>query len=258
MVKRRMTGKQRREQLVEVGRTVFAERGLKGTSVEEIASRAGVSKPVVYEHFGGKEGLYAEVVDRDTQLMRSVIENALNCSGYRRRVESAVMAFLSFVEDHTDEFTILTRDVDPEQHNTYSTLLNDTVGKVSYILAGAFEKSGLNPDVAVLYGQALVGMASSTAQWWLDVREPSKEVVAAHIVNLCWNGLAGMVADPSLRDPELKTVGENAKYYQPTETPEALQRAHSRRTAQSDSARSDGAQNPAGEDSAADSTSAAD
>ena len=49
----RMTGKQRREQLLDVGRALFAERGFDGTSIEEIASRAGVSKPVVYEHFGG-------------------------------------------------------------------------------------------------------------------------------------------------------------------------------------------------------------
>lgn len=73
----RMTGKQRREQLLEIGRTVFAERGYDGTSVEEIAERAGVSKPVVYEHFGGKEGLYAVVVDREMQLLLDMVTGAL-------------------------------------------------------------------------------------------------------------------------------------------------------------------------------------
>ena len=61
----RMTGRERREQLVHVGRSLFAEKGFDGTSIEEIAARAKVSKPVVYEHFGGKEGLYAVVVDRE-------------------------------------------------------------------------------------------------------------------------------------------------------------------------------------------------
>ena len=60
-----MTGSERREQLIDIGRQLFAERGFDGTSVEEIAARAEVSKPVVYEHFGGKEGLYAVVVDRE-------------------------------------------------------------------------------------------------------------------------------------------------------------------------------------------------
>src|SRR5450755_1277159 len=57
-----MTGIERREQLLDIGRRLFAERGFEGTSIEEIAAQAGVSKPVVYEHFGGKEGLYAVVV----------------------------------------------------------------------------------------------------------------------------------------------------------------------------------------------------
>ena len=62
-----MTGQERRQQLLDIGRRLFAERGLDGTSIEEIAAQAGVSKPVVYEHFGGKEGLYAVVVDREVE-----------------------------------------------------------------------------------------------------------------------------------------------------------------------------------------------
>ncbi|MDT5179648.1 MAG: hypothetical protein QOJ95_3846, partial [Mycobacterium sp.] len=57
----RMTGTERRQQLIEIAKSLFAERGYDATSIEEIAQRANVSKPVVYEHFGGKEGLYAVV-----------------------------------------------------------------------------------------------------------------------------------------------------------------------------------------------------
>ena len=64
-----MTGRERREQLIGIGRKLFAEKGFEGTTVEEIAAQAGVSKPVVYEHFGGKEGLYAVVVDREIQAL---------------------------------------------------------------------------------------------------------------------------------------------------------------------------------------------
>src|ERR671929_1294792 len=74
---RRMTGKERREQLVDIGRVLFAERGFDATSVEEIAAKAGVSKPVVYEHFGGKEGLYAVVVDRETGQLLDRITDSL-------------------------------------------------------------------------------------------------------------------------------------------------------------------------------------
>src|SRR3954467_8482095 len=91
----RMTGRGRREQLLDVGRRLFAEKGFEGTSVEEIASRAAVSKPVVYEHFGGKEGLYAVVVDREIRLLLEEITGALTSSGPARvLVEQAALGLL--------------------------------------------------------------------------------------------------------------------------------------------------------------------
>ena len=72
-----MSGFARREQLVTVGRSLFAEKGFGATSVEEIAARAKVSKPVVYEHFGGKEGLYAVIVDREVQALISSLQTSL-------------------------------------------------------------------------------------------------------------------------------------------------------------------------------------
>ena len=73
----RMTGGERREQLVAVGRRLFAEKGYDAASVEEIAARAKVSKPVVYEHFGGKEGLYAVIVDREVGALLAALEQSL-------------------------------------------------------------------------------------------------------------------------------------------------------------------------------------
>ena len=75
-----MTGTQRRRQLLDVARALFAEKGFDGASVEEIAHRAGVSKPVVYEHFGGKEGVYAVVVDREVSHLLTMITEALDAT----------------------------------------------------------------------------------------------------------------------------------------------------------------------------------
>jgi hypothetical protein len=95
----------------------------------------------------------------------------------------------------------MTRDSPPSSTaGTYSSLFNEAVGQVSSILAGDFSRRGLDPDLAPLYSRALVGSVSMTAQWWLDAREPKKEVVAAHLVNLMWNGLAHLESDPQLRD----------------------------------------------------------
>ena len=197
----RMTGSERRQQLIGIARSLFAERGYEGASIEEIAQRANVSKPVVYEHFGGKEGLYAVVVDREMSALLDGITSSLTMNRSRVRVERVALALLTYVEERTDGFRIMIRDSPASiSSGTYSSLLNDAVSQVSSILAGDFARRGLDPDLAPLYAQALVGSVSMTAQWWLDTREPKKEVVAAHLVNLMWNGLTHLEADPRLQD----------------------------------------------------------
>jgi AcrR family transcriptional regulator len=196
----RMTGKQRREQLLDIGRTLFAERGFDGTSIEEIAARAKVSKPVVYEHFGGKEGLYAVVVDREMERLLDSITNALGSDTHPRvLLEHAALALLDYIETSTDGFRILVRD-SPVAQSTggFASLISDAASQVEYLLAAEFSARGFDARYAPMYSQMLVGMVALTGQWWLDVRSPDKHEVAAHLVNLAWNGLAGLEQGPKL------------------------------------------------------------
>lgn len=197
-----MTGAQRRLQLIEVARGLFAERGLEGTSIEEIAQRAGVSKPIVYEHFGSKDNLYAIVVDREMDTLLEMVTSSLTRNRSLYRIQQVALALLTYMEERTDGFRILVRGEATSEATRYSSLLNDAISQVEHILASDFEKRGFDPKLAPLYAQALVGMVSVTAQWWLDVREPSKEVVAAHLVNLCWNGLTRLEPSPELVDSD--------------------------------------------------------
>jgi AcrR family transcriptional regulator len=194
-----MTGKERREQLLDVGRQLFAERGFEATSIEEVASRAGVSKPVVYEHFGGKEGLYAVVVDREMQNLMDRVTGALTAGHPRELLEQAAFALLDYIESQTDGFRILVRD-SPVTSTTgnFSSLIGDIASQVEYILAAEFKTRGYDTKLASLYSQALVGMVALTGQWWLEARKPRKDEVAAHLVNLAWNGLSHLENKPTL------------------------------------------------------------
>jgi AcrR family transcriptional regulator len=197
-----MTGEERRQQLLDVARSLFAEKGFDGASVEEIAHRANVSKPVVYEHFGGKEGVYAVVVDREMQYLLSSMTSALEEAAHPRLLlERAAFALLDYVEGSADGFRILVR-ASPvaSATGTFSSLLNDIASQVESILGVQFSSRGYDPKLAALYSQALVGMVALTGQWWLDVRKPRKEEVAAHLVNLSWNGLSHIESAPGLRD----------------------------------------------------------
>lgn len=194
-----MTGKQRREQLVSVGRHLFATRGFEGTSVEEIATKAGVSKPVVYEHFGGKEGLYAVVVDREVEQLLDMVTGALTGGHPRELLEQAAFALLDYIEQSTDGFRILVRDSPVAQSTgSFASLISDIATQVEHILVAEFKQRGFEPKHASLYAQMLVGMVALTGQWWLDVRKPRKAEVAAHLVNLAWNGLSGLERRPRL------------------------------------------------------------
>ncbi|MCP2259002.1 transcriptional regulator, TetR family [Streptoalloteichus tenebrarius] len=200
MARVRMTGKERREQLLDIGRALFAEKGFEATSIEEIAHRAGVSKPVVYEHFGGKEGLYAVVVDREMRNLLDRIVSALTGGHPRQLLEQAATALLDYIEDCSDGFRILVRDSPvASASGTFSSLLNDIASQVEHILGVQFDARGYEPKLAALYSQALVGMVALTGQWWLEVRKPKKDEVAAHLVNLAWKGLSHLEHKPQLR-----------------------------------------------------------
>ena len=193
-----MTGKERREQLLDIGRRLFAERGFEGTSIEEIAAQAGVSKPVVYEHFGGKEGLYAVVVDREVERFLAMGTAILGGANTREKFEAAAVALLRYIEDNSDGFRILVRDSPSHGSDTFSSLISDIARQVEYILSDFFRERGYDQKLAPMYAQMLVGMVAVTGQWWLDARKPKVEVVAAHLINLAWNGLSQLDRSPSI------------------------------------------------------------
>ncbi len=194
-----MSSAQRREQLIATGRSLFAERGFDATSIEEVAARAKVSKPVVYEHFGGKEGLYAVVVDREVRSLLDRVTNALTAGHPRELLEQAALALLDYIEGETDGFRVLVRESPVgSASGNFSSVLNDVAHQVEHILGAEFKTRGFDPKLAELYSQALVGMVALTGRWWLEVRKPRKDMVAAHLVNLAWNGLSNLEAKPEL------------------------------------------------------------
>jgi AcrR family transcriptional regulator len=198
-----LSGTERRAQLIDVGRGVFAQRGYEGTAMEDIAERAKVSKPVVYEHFGGKEGLYAVIVDREMDYVVRRIVEAIGHGSARERLEGATLAFLSYVKDHPDGFAVLSQDSPATStRGRLSSLLNDLAERVGTIFAGAFKEAGYDPKMAPIYAHALVGMVTFVGKWWTDVRKPSVEEVAKHIGALAWMGLRHLPKRPTLKTNE--------------------------------------------------------
>ena len=155
---------------------------------------------MVYEHFGGKEGLYAVVVDREVASLLAAFTGALTGDSPRELLEQATLALLTYVEDCSDGFRILVREspLGVERGSGFATIISDIASQVEHILAGQFSRLGFATTLAGLYSQALVGSVALTGQWWLDNRTPGRDEVAAHLVNLSWNGLAHLESAPRL------------------------------------------------------------
>ena len=197
---RRMTSSDRRAQLIEVGRSVFADNGYDGTTVEEVAKRAKVSKPIVYEHFGGKEGLYAVIVDREMDYVVRRIVEAISIGSPRERVEAASLAFLRYVKDHPDGFSVLSQDSPlTSSKGTMSSLLNDMAERVGDVFVQSFKDAGYDPKSAPIYAHALVGMVTFVGKWWTEERKAPIEEVAKHLGALAWMGLRHLPKRPAFQ-----------------------------------------------------------
>jgi len=196
--RRRMTAAERRDQLLGVARVCFAEKGFDGTSIEEIAARAGVSKPVIYEHFGGKEGLYAVVVDREVTTLLNVLRTAMTDdpkAGSRRLLELGTFALLDYIESCPEGFQIIMRDSSELGGSGFASILNDVIVRVEGLLTPRFEAKGFDRKAVPLIAQALTGLVAMTGQWWLDNPDYSKEEVVSYLVNLAWNGMHHLEVD---------------------------------------------------------------
>ena len=203
-LKKRLSAPERRQQLMEVARAVFAVSGYESASIEEIARQAGVSKPIVYEHFGSKEGLHAAVVDRELDTLVARVIKPISEGAPRERFEGAVLAFLAYVKEEPDGFAVLTRD-SPTAHarRGLTRVIGDTAERVGDVFAASFKSAGFNPRAAPIYANALVGMVTQVGQWWAaGGHGVSIELVAKHVAALGWMGMRHLPKDPEMLPPK--------------------------------------------------------
>lgn len=196
----RLTASARRAQLIEIGRATFAERGYEATTVEEIAARAKVSKPILYNHFGGKEGLYAVVVDREMEYILSHIADAVSSGSARARLEKATLVYLAYVQEHPEGFAVLLRDGPSfTSGGEMPALMHDLADRIGEVFAEQFREAGYDSKAAPIYAHALVGMVAFVGPWWTENKKRlSVETTASHIAALAWMGLRHLPKHPTL------------------------------------------------------------
>ena len=183
----------RRLQLLGAARDVFVAQGYHAAAMDEIAERAGVSKPVLYQHFPGKLELYLALLDESAdELVRNVSEALSSTTDNRERVPATFRAFYDFVAGTGEAFRLVFESDlsnEPAVRERVDKAIYDCADMVSQFIR---EDAGVSDADAHLLGMALVGMAQVTARYWLSTnREIPKDAAEQLIARLAWRGISG-------------------------------------------------------------------
>ena len=188
----RLRAAERRAQLLGVARRLFARDGYRGASMESIAEAAGVTKPVLYQHFSSKRALYSALLANDLGRLTGELEAAFSQAGSNEeRLRQGFGAYLDFVDRHEDAFRLLFTEalgLDADFQRQVAEFRRWVAGRVARIIAA---EAGLDAPRARALAAAIVGMAEGAAGWWLDERRPlDAGELADELTGLAWKGFA--------------------------------------------------------------------
>lgn len=188
----RMPREQRREQVMSVARRVFMERGYHAAGMDEIADAAGVSKPVLYQHFPSKLELYLALLDGGIDELLNSADTALaSTSDNKERVRATMRAYFAFVADRNSAFRLVF-----ESDVMNESAVRERVDRVHEAIASKIADvistdTGLSNDQAMMLGSGLQGLAQVAATRWLtaDQADMPMEEAADLVSALAWRGI---------------------------------------------------------------------
>jgi AcrR family transcriptional regulator len=183
----------RRIQLLGAAREVFVAQGYHAAAMDEIAERAGVSKPVLYQHFPGKLELYLALLDEHTRQLGDRVRDALeSTTDNHLRVSRSVRAYFDFVDDPGGAYQLVFESDLRNEPSVRSRVEGSLTDCVNAIAATIAKDTGYSPRDAELLSVGVAGLAEVGARWWLNSGgEVSKEHAVDLLVQLAWRGLSG-------------------------------------------------------------------
>jgi AcrR family transcriptional regulator len=192
----RLARPERRQQLLAAARRVFVEKGYHATAMGDIAERAGVSKPVLYQHFEGKLDLYLALLDEQLAEMVRVVNTALASTAVNRdRVQAVMGAFFEFVDREEETFRLVFESdliADAAVRRRVDRATTEIAAATADVIAA---DTDLTADQAWLLGVAMTGQAQVAARAWLAAgRTIARDEAAALVARLSWRGVRGFPA----------------------------------------------------------------
>ncbi|WP_245667373.1 TetR/AcrR family transcriptional regulator [Actinomadura macra] len=196
--RRRMSRAERERQMLDVAEEVFGDRGYQATSMDEIAERCGVSKPMLYEYFGSKDGLLLACITRSKAELLDVTQKAMaGATAPEDILWRGMVAYFSFIDAHSKSFDMLLREPFAASPRTLEAV-EATRRQQSTLVAGmltAFAPSAPQ-DAVDAFTEIIIGGSERLAQWRTRRPEVTAEDAARYMTDFCWNGLSLYVSVP--------------------------------------------------------------
>lgn len=191
--KGRLPRDERRAQLLAAALEVFTAAGYHSAAMDEIADRAGVSKPVLYQHFPSKLDLYLAVLDTHIDSLVFAIQRAIQSTPDNAiRVQATIGAYFDFIEAEGEAFRLLFEsdmNVEPAVRERLNRMTYDCAAAVSAVIS---LDTGLPQEAAMLLGVGLIGSAQVTARHWLERDSKlTREQAQTLATNIIWRGISG-------------------------------------------------------------------
>jgi len=184
----------RRTQIMVSGLEVFTEKGFHLASMDDIAERAGVSKPILYQHFSSKQDFYIGVLDERVDVLVQQITEAIDGAvGNRNRLEAAIACYFKLVDDADRGFRLIFES-DFTMNHEVRARVEDVVAQVSRVVgAEVANQTGKSIGEANILAGGLCGMAQAAAWRWLRLGRPiAMEDAISQTLDLAWNGLSAV------------------------------------------------------------------
>lgn len=183
----RLSADERRAQLERIAGRLFADGGYHGVSMEQLADAAGVSKPVLYQHFPSKRELYLSLIRDAVHEMEARVRAALKgTTDNRARVEGATETYFAFVGDPRFRLIFSAERSDEEVHAEVNAAHRRVTETVAELIS---EDAGLDRASAQFLAAALRGLAAEGARWWSDHYDVKRDQAARLAAQLAWRGL---------------------------------------------------------------------
>ena len=183
----------RRLQLLRAAQDVFVAQGFHAAAMDDIADRAGVSKPVLYQHFPGKRELYLALLEQHVDELTDRVREALaGTEDNRLRVDGVVGAYFGFIDAEGEAFRLVFESDlrnDLEVRGVVDRGAQVCIDAVAAVIA---DDTGVDRERALLLASGLIGSAESSARWWLAGKGTlSRDEAASLMSRLSWRGISG-------------------------------------------------------------------